>query len=112
MLDPAMERTLVFTRTKHGADRVARHLENSKVPAASLHGTKYHIAPYRPLSAFPGGRHRVLVGHSIAARLHDVTGVVTVVNCEVPLLPDVSWSGSVHVCTALTHAPLVCRLLL
>src|SRR3546814_2603951 len=80
MLDPAMERTLVFTRTKHGADRVARHLENSKVPAAAIHGNKSQSQRERALADFKAGRIRVLVATDIAARGIDVTGVSHVVN--------------------------------
>ncbi|MFC3676559.1 DEAD/DEAH box helicase [Ferrovibrio xuzhouensis] len=88
MLDPAMERTLVFTRTKHGADRVARHLENSKVPAAAIHGNKSQSQRERALADFKAGRIRVLVATDIAARGIDVTGVSHVVNFELPNVPE------------------------
>jgi len=88
MLDPAMERTLVFTRTKHGADRVARHLGNSKVPAAAIHGNKSQSQRERALADFKAGRIRVLVATDIAARGIDVTGVSHVVNFELPNVPE------------------------
>src|SRR3546814_3802048 len=75
MLDPAMERTLVFTRTKHGADRVAHHLENSKVPAAAIHGNKSQSQRERALADFKAGRIRVLVATANAPPGIDVTGV-------------------------------------
>ncbi len=80
-------RTLVFTRTKHGADKVARHLEAAGIPAAAIHGNKSQGQRERALAAFKSGRSRILVATDIAARGIDVDRVSHVVNFE---LPDVA----------------------
>jgi ATP-dependent RNA helicase RhlE len=88
MTDPAITRALVFTRTKHGADRVARHLGSGGVPAAAIHGNKSQSQRERALADFKAGRIRVLVATDIAARGIDVTGVSHVVNFELPNVPE------------------------
>ena len=88
MADPAITRALVFTRTKHGADKVARHLGNGGVPAAAIHGNKSQSQRERALADFKAGRIRVLVATDIAARGIDVTGVSHVVNFELPNVPE------------------------
>lgn len=88
MADPAITRALVFTRTKHGADKVARHLVGSGVPAAAIHGNKSQSQRERALADFKAGRIRVLVATDIAARGIDVTGVSHVVNFELPNVPE------------------------
>jgi len=82
--DPALKRTLVFTRTKRGADKVARHLEANGVPAAAIHGNKSQNQREKALIAFKAGRIRALVATDIAARGIDVDGVTHVVNFELP----------------------------
>ena len=82
--DPAFGRVLVFTRTKHGADRVARHLDDSGVAAAAIHGNKSQPQRERALAAFRAGDARVLVATDIAARGIDVDGVSHVVNFDLP----------------------------
>ena len=86
--DPAIGRTLVFTRTKHGADRVHRHLETSGVRAAAIHGNKSQSARQRALGDFRNGHIRVLVATDIAARGIDVDGITHVVNFELPNVPE------------------------
>ena len=86
--DPAMQRTLVFTRTKRGADRVAKHLEGSGVAVAAIHGNKSQGQRERALSAFRSGRIRILVATDIAARGIDVDNVSHVVNFELPEVPE------------------------
>jgi ATP-dependent RNA helicase RhlE len=86
--DPAIGRTLVFTRTKHGADRVHRHLETSGVRAAAIHGNKSQNARQRALGDFRNGHIRVLVATDIAARGIDVDGITHVVNFELPNVPE------------------------
>jgi ATP-dependent RNA helicase RhlE len=86
--DPAFERVLVFTRTKHGADRVVRHLDDSGIPAAAIHGNKSQPQRERALAAFRAGHARVLVATDIAARGIDVEGVSHVVNFELPNVPE------------------------
>ena len=84
----AMSRTLVFTRTKHGADRVTQHLEAVGQPAAAIHGNKSQPQRERALAAFKEGRVRVLVATDIAARGIDVDGVTHVVNFDLPNVPE------------------------
>ena len=86
--DKDMTRTLVFTRTKHGADRVTQHLEAVGVPAAAIHGNKSQGQRERALQAFKEGKVRVLVATDIAARGIDVDGVSHVVNYELPNVPE------------------------
>jgi ATP-dependent RNA helicase RhlE len=85
---PVFERTLVFTRTKRGADRVARHLEANKISASAIHGNKSQNQRERALNAFKDGQVRVLVATDIAARGIDVDGVTHVVNYELPNVPE------------------------
>ncbi len=82
--DPALERVLVFTRTKRGADRVARHLAGTGVKATAIHGNKSQPQRERALADFRDGRARVLVATDIAARGIDVAGISHVVNFELP----------------------------
>ena len=83
-----MERTLVFTRTKHGADRVTQHLEAVGMPAAAIHGNKSQPQRERALAHFKEGRVKVLVATDIAARGIDVDGVTHVVNFDLPNIPE------------------------
>ena len=83
--DPQMERVIVFTRTKHGADRVAEALETGGVSVSALHGNKSQPQRVRALDAFRSGRARVLVATDIAARGIDVTGVSHVINYDLPM---------------------------
>ena len=86
--DPDMTRTLVFTRTKHGADRVVEHLERAGYKAAAIHGNKSQGQRERALAAFKAGQVRVLVATDIAARGIDVDQVTHVVNFELPNVPE------------------------
>jgi ATP-dependent RNA helicase RhlE len=86
--DPAFGRVLVFTRTKHGADRVVRHLVNSGIAAAAIHGNKSQPQRQRALAAFRTGDARVLVATDVAARGIDVEAVSHVVNFELPNVPE------------------------
>lgn len=88
LADTAMQRSLVFTRTKRGADRVARHLDDAGIPAAAIHGNKSQAQRTRVLEMFRGGRLRVLVATDIAARGIDVDGISHVVNYELPNVPE------------------------
>ena len=82
--DPSFERVLVFTRTKHGADRVVRHLAGAGIEAASIHGNKSQPQRERALAGFRSGAARVLVATDIAARGIDVDGVSHVINFDLP----------------------------
>jgi len=86
--DPAFARVLVFTRTKHGADRVVRHLLSAGIGAAAIHGNKSQPQRELALAGFRDGRTRVLVATDIAARGIDVDGVSHVINFELPNVPE------------------------
>ncbi len=86
--DPAIERTLVFARTKHGADRVVRQLEAAGVPASAIHGNKSQGQRERALADFKAGRCRVLIATDIAARGIDVEAVTHVINYDLPNVPE------------------------
>ena len=81
-------RTLVFTRTKHGADRVAKRLERSGVPAQAIHGDKSQGARTKAIDGFKTGAVEVLVASDIAARGLDIDEIRLVVNYDVPVDPD------------------------
>ena len=86
--DPAMKRVIVFTRTKAGANRVARDLEAAGVRSEAIHGNKSQNARQNALSSFRDGSVRVLVATDIAARGIDVDGITHVVNFELPNEPE------------------------
>ncbi|ESQ77233.1 DEAD/DEAH box helicase [Asticcacaulis sp. AC402] len=82
--DAVLERTLVFTRTKRSADRVAAYLQAGGVEAAAIHGDKNQSQRERALQAFRAGKVRALVATDIAARGIDVDNVSHVINYELP----------------------------
>jgi ATP-dependent RNA helicase RhlE len=84
LADPELARVIVFTRTKHGADRLARQLGQDGVEAEAMHGNKTQGARQTALKRFAGGRARVLVATDVAARGLDVDGVTHVVNYDLP----------------------------
>ena len=88
LTDVTTGRTLVFTRTKHGADRVVKHLEESGIPAAAIHGNKSQGQRERALAMFKNGQTRVLIATDIAARGIDVDGVTHVINYDLPNVPE------------------------
>ncbi len=88
MNDEAIKRVLIFTRTKHGADRVAKHLQSHGVETDAIHGNKAQNARQRALDAFRNGEIRALVATDIAARGIDVDGVTHVINFELPNDPE------------------------
>ncbi|MEX2219607.1 MAG: DEAD/DEAH box helicase [Phycisphaerales bacterium] len=81
-------RALVFTRTKHGAERVGKRLERSGVAAATIHGNKNQNQRQRALDRFKSGHARVLVATDVAARGLDVDGITHVVNFDLPMEPE------------------------
>jgi len=85
---PEIERALVFTRTKHGANRVVQRLGRAKVMAEAIHGNKSQTARQRALQNFKDGRIRVLVATDIAARGIDVEGISHVINYDLPNIPE------------------------
>ena len=86
--DPALARVLVFTRTKHGADRLCRRLERGAIAAVAIHGNKSQNARQRALEDFRGGAARVLVASDIAARGLDIDDITHVVNYDIPNEPE------------------------
>ena len=86
--DEGMERVLIFTRTKHGANRVARHLHQSGIQSDAIHGNKAQNARHRALRNFRSGHIRALVATDIAARGIDVEGVTHVINFDLPNDPE------------------------
>ncbi len=86
--DATIERALVFTRTKRGADRVAKHLQRIGMPAEAIHGDKSQGARERALEGFRAGKVRILVATDIAARGIDVRGITHVFNYELPNVPE------------------------
>jgi ATP-dependent RNA helicase RhlE len=82
--DGTLDRALVFSRTKHGADRIARHLGVAGVAASAIHGNKSQGQRTAALNGFRSGAIRVLVATDIAARGIDVSGVSHVFNFEMP----------------------------
>ena len=84
----AVTRALVFTRTKRGADRVARHLNQSGIRADAIHGNKSQPARQRTLENFKTSRTPVLVATDIAARGIDVEGISHVLNYDLPHEPE------------------------
>jgi len=85
---PNTDRTLVFTRTKHGADRLVKVLRRNGVEAGAIHGNKTQGARTRALDAFKSGRTPVLVATDIASRGIDVDSVSHVVNFDMPNTPE------------------------
>ncbi len=89
LLDKAIKRVIVFTRTKHGANKVAEYLGKAGHMAEAIHGNKTQSARQRALEEFRAGRARILVATDIAARGIDIDDVTHVINYE---LPDVAES--------------------
>jgi len=82
--DEPIDRALVFTRTKHGADKVVRNLAKGGITAAAIHGNKSQSQRERVLGAFRDGRVRNLIATDIAARGIDVAGISHVINYDLP----------------------------
>ena len=83
-----IKRTLVFTRTKHGADRIAKNLNKTNIKADAIHGDKTQGARQRALENFKNGRLKVLVATDIAARGIDVDNLTHVINYDIPDIPE------------------------
>lgn len=80
--------TLVFSRTKHGADAVVRRLNKAGIPALAIHGNKSQNNRQRSLNQFKSGEVEILVATDIAARGIDVSGINYVINYDMPNLPE------------------------
>jgi ATP-dependent RNA helicase RhlE len=81
-------RTLVFARTKHGADKIVKHLERDGFRAAAIHGNKSQSVRLRVLAQFKSQRPPVLVATDIAARGLDIDSVSHVINYDLPVVPE------------------------
>jgi ATP-dependent RNA helicase RhlE len=88
IVDMDWQQVLVFSRTKHGANRLAQQLEKSGINAAAIHGNKSQGARTRALAGFKEGRVRVLVATDIAARGLDIAQLPQVVNFDLPNVPE------------------------
>jgi ATP-dependent RNA helicase RhlE len=86
--DTAVRRVLVFTRTKHGANKVVRYLRQAALSAEAIHGNKSQSAREQALAKFRGGTIRVLVATDIAARGIDVDEITHVINYDLPNEPE------------------------
>jgi ATP-dependent RNA helicase RhlE len=86
--DHSIKQVLVFSRTKHGADRIVKHLRGDVASAAAIHGNKSQGQRERALQGFREGTTRVLVATDIAARGIDVPGITHVINFDLPNIPD------------------------
>ena len=88
LLDPAVERALVFTRTKHGADRVVKRLAQIGIDSMAIHGNKSQAQRQRALLAFREDKIKVLIATDVAARGIDIPGITHVFNFEIPNVPE------------------------
>lgn len=86
--DQDIERALVFTRTKHGADRVAKDLNKAGIKAQAIHGNKSQAARQNALNNFKSKLTRILVATDIAARGIDIDDLTHVINYELPNIPE------------------------
>ncbi|MFN0216302.1 MAG: DEAD/DEAH box helicase [Saprospiraceae bacterium] len=86
--DPNIKSALIFTRTKHGANRVAGDLTKAGIRAEAIHGNKSQTARVAALTNFKNGRNRALVATDIAARGIDIDGLSHVINFELPNIPE------------------------
>jgi ATP-dependent RNA helicase RhlE len=86
--DTFMEKVIVFSKTKHGANRILSLLENARIPAAVIHGNKSQGARQKALEAFRNGDVRVLVATDIVARGIDVDNITHVINYDLPNEPE------------------------
>ena len=85
---PDMDSVLIFSRTKHGADRVVRHLERAGITATAMHADKTQAQRTKALEGFKDGSIRVLVATDIAQRGLDISGITHVINYDVPQQPE------------------------
>jgi ATP-dependent RNA helicase RhlE len=83
-----IEQALVFTRTKHGANRLAEHLQHVGIRATAIHGNKSQPQRLRALADFRTGRSKILVATEVAARGLDIEALPHVVNFELPMVPE------------------------
>ena len=87
-LKPPVQNALVFSRTKHGADKIAKDLNKQGIPAAAIHGNKSQSARVAALEGFKAGQTKVLVATDIAARGIDISELSHVFNYDLPEVPE------------------------
>ena len=87
-LNPPVQNALVFSRTKHGADKIAKDLNKQGIPAAAIHGNKSQSARVAALEGFKAGQTKVLVATDIAARGIDIRELSHVFNYDLPEVPE------------------------
>ena len=87
-LNPPVANALVFSRTKHGADKIAKDLNKQGIPAAAIHGNKSQSARVAALEGFKAGKTKVLVATDIAARGIDISELSHVFNYDLPEVPE------------------------
>ncbi|MCP4772847.1 MAG: DEAD/DEAH box helicase, partial [Planctomycetaceae bacterium] len=85
---PDVDRTIVFTRTKHGANGLAKKLDRAGIAATAIHGNKTQNARQRALEAFRQKKVTVLVATDVAARGIDIDGITHVINFDMPVDPE------------------------
>ena len=85
---PEVKRTVVFSRTKHGADRISKNLATAKIKAAAIHGNKSQNQRDRVMNEFRTGEIAVLVATDVAARGIDIDGITHVINFDLPNMPE------------------------
>jgi ATP-dependent RNA helicase RhlE len=88
LADPALSRVIIFTRTKHGANKVTEFLGKAGIGAAAIHGNKSQSARQAALEGFRAGKLRALVATDIAARGIDIDGISHVINFELPNIAE------------------------
>ena len=86
--DPEMDQVLLFSRTKHGADKIVRNLHKKRIEAAAIHGNKSQNQRQKALKDFKDGKKRILVATDIAARGIDIDKLRHVINYDIPNEPE------------------------
>jgi ATP-dependent RNA helicase RhlE len=86
--DGQMSSVLIFSRTKHGADRINRYLERADIVSVAIHSGRTQSQRERAMDGFKNGQYRVMVATDIAARGIDITGISHVINYDVPAIPE------------------------
>ena len=86
--DGQLSSVLIFSRTKHGADKINRYLERADLESVAIHSGRTQSQRQRALDGFKNGEYRIMVATDIAARGIDVTGISHVINFDVPAIPE------------------------
>ena len=86
--DPKIDQVLLFSRTKHGADKIVRHLKSKNIKTAAIHGDKAQNQRQKALTQLKAGEIRVLVATDIAARGIDIDKLKHVINYDIPNIAE------------------------